>query len=306
MPNRVLLAAAGRPAIQRFITKRSLTKRVADRFVAGESLDDAMRAMSQLGDEGIAGILDYLGENVNTEAQADAAANAYIESLHAISETSSRGHVSVKLTQLGLDASTDGALARMQKICARASEIDSTVAIDMESHEYTDSTIDVYRSLRATQDNVVLCLQAYLKRTLSDIEELLPLDPSIRLCKGAYNEPKQIAYAKEDTQRAYKHGLDLLLRKTSYTAVATHDDSLIEHAKRTLQRSEQRGDLRERKVEFQMLYGVRRQLQRQLVEDGYAVRVYIPFGDQWYPYLMRRLAERPANLRFFLEALAKG
>jgi len=302
MPNRVLLAAAARPGIQRFISRRSITRGVADRFVAGESLDDGMRAVRHLGSMGIAAILDYLGENVSTEAQAEAASDAYIASLEAINTSGSDSHVSVKLTQLGLDASLDKAVARMQKIAAKAAEVGSLVAIDMEAHDYTDATIEVFKRLRASHDNVVLCLQAYLKRTLSDIEELLPLDPSIRLCKGAYNEPSDIAYARADTQRAYKQCLELLLAKTSYTAVATHDDSLIEHT----QRIARHNSLTNERFEFQMLYGVRRQLQTQLLADGYAVRVYIPFGDQWYPYLMRRLAERPANLRFFLEALVKG
>lgn len=302
MPNKLLLAAAERPAIRRFITEHTFTRAVANRFVAGDSLDDAIGVARDLAATGIGAILDLLGENVTSEEQADAAAAAYVRTLDAVQREDGKSHISVKLTQLGLDNGTDGTLERMEKICARAAEVGTVVAIDMESHEYTDQTIDVYDRLRGSYDNLVLCLQAYLKRTPSDVERLLPLRPWIRLCKGAYNEPDEIALSRSATNQAFKDLLVQLIGNSSYTAIATHDEELIRfsegHARRVRIPKEQ--------FEFQMLYGVRRQTQRDLVEAGYRVRVYIPFGDEWYPYLMRRLAERPANVRFFVEALLRG
>jgi proline dehydrogenase len=247
-------------------------------------------------------ILDYLGENVSSEAQADAATAAYRESLVRLSSEGVDCHISIKLTQLGLDLSFESSLDRMKRICSRASEAGTVVAIDMESHEYTDRTIDTYRRLRADHDNVVLCLQAYLRRTPNDVESLLPLDPKIRLCKGAYDEPTEIALGRRQTRAAFRRILQTLLDNCSYTAIATHDEVLVREA---IRRSRRRSVPKSR-FEFQMLFGVRRDLQKQLVSDGFGVRIYVPFGNEWYPYLMRRIAERPANLRFFLEALARG
>lgn len=296
MPNKLLLLAAERPALKQFITRRHLTRRVAERFVAGDLLADGLRAATALNKAGIGGILDYLGENVSTEAQADDAARAYLESLQAISAAGLDAHVSVKLTQLGLDQDFDSCHRRMEKILAKAAEVSTVVAIDMESHIYTDATIDTYRRLRSGHDNVVLCLQAYLKRTPRDVASLSHLQPAIRLCKGAYNEHWRIAYRATGTMRCYESVLKTLVEASPYTAVATHDDRLIEASTR----------YPKDRIEFQMLYGVRRDLQSQLAAEGWKVRVYIPFGSEWYPYLVRRLAERPANLRFFVEALLRG
>lgn len=302
MPNRLLLALTERSSIRKLITNRAAIRPVIRRFVAGETIDDGIDAGIRLKTEGIESILDYLGENVTDERQADQAAQLYIEILDRLSRRSPTSHISVKLTQLGLDLSMDHAIERMEKICAKAAEVNTTVAIDMESHEYTDRTIESYRTLRKSFSNLVLCLQAYLRRTEEDVAGLLPIDPSIRLCKGAYNEPKEIGLSRRETREAFVRTLEQLMTNCSYTAVATHDDVLVEE---TLRIS------RERRVppsayEFQMLYGVRRDLQRLLADQDYAVRVYIPFGDEWYAYLMRRLAERPANLRLFLEALLRG
>lgn len=302
VPNKLLLALAERPSVQEFLTRRHLTRAVVDRFVAGDRLEDAITAARQLGVEGIRAILDYLGENVTLEAQAGTAADAYLESLNALARADLDAHISVKLTQLGLSLSFDRSLERMEKICARAAEVGTFVAIDMESHAHTERTIETYRRLRASHDNVVLCLQAYLKRTAADVESLLPLAPAIRLCKGAYDEPREIAFGPRATRASFRKLLATLLESCPYTAVATHDESLIDEAKRL-------AELRKippERYEFQLLYGVRRDLQTQLVADGYRVRIYVPFGDQWYPYLIRRLAERPANLRFFLAALLRG
>ena len=283
------------------MTRHASTRKVAYRFVAGDSLDDGISAAKQLASEGITSILDYLGENVATEPQAEAAASAYLRCLDRPAQ-SIGAHVSVKLTQLGLDQSRDGCIRRMRQLCDKAEDSATWVAIDMESHEYTDATIDVFRALRQHHVNVVLCLQAYLHRTLGDIQNLLPLEPAIRLCKGAYNEPKEMTFNKRETRAAYLECLGLLLESSPYTAIATHDEGLIRAALTMVANR----SIDESRFEFQMLYGVRRKLQANLVADGHRVRVYVPFGDEWYPYLMRRLAERPANLRFFIESLARG
>lgn len=299
MPNRMLLAAAEKDSIRRFITGHSFTRAVADRFVAGDTLDEAVTAMSALGSQGIGAILDYLGENVTTSEQADDAAQRYLDCLDV---APARGaHVSVKLTQLGLDLSQQGCIERMRSLCERAERAGTFVAIDMESHVYTDKTLEVYEQLRQKHDRLVLCLQAYLKRTQKDIARLLPLEPSIRLCKGAYNEPKELAFRRGKTRDAFMRSLRQLIEGGAYVAIATHDQKLIDFSLELM------GGIgaSDRRYEFQMLYGVRPGLQEQLVAEGHQVRVYIPFGDQWYPYLMRRLAERPANLRFFLEAMLR-
>jgi len=302
MPNRLLLAAARRENLKRFITNHRFTRSVARRFVAGDTLDDAMAACKDLESLGITAILDYLGENVASETQVDAATSAYLASLDRIADAGLDAHISVKPTQLGLNLGPDVCILRLRKIADAALATGSVVAIDMESHEFTDGTIDSYAKLRETHDNVVLCLQAYLKRTRSDVSKLLYLKPSIRLCKGAYDEPGEISLGRDATRASFKELLATLLASSDYTAVATHDDTLIAEAIELAGKWK----LDPSQFEFQMLYGVRRTLQSELVKAGYRVRVYVPFGTQWYPYLMRRLAERPANLRFFAEALIRG
>lgn len=302
MPNRLLLALARRPGVRSFITRRKLTRSVVDRFVAGETLEDGLRVAKELKAGGAKTILDYLGENVGSEEQADLAASAYLESLDRIATEAPNCHISIKLTQLGLDLSFENSLQRMGEITSRAEQVGTVVAIDMESHDYTDRTIEAYRQLRARHNNLVLCLQAYLKRTRNDVESLMSLDPKIRLCKGAYDEPDEIAFGRRQTRRVFREILEMLLANCSYTAVATHDDVLIKEATHIAKRRYLSGS----SFEFQMLYGVRRELQDRLASEGHAMRVYVPFGEAWYAYLMRRLAERPANLRFFIEALARG
>jgi proline dehydrogenase len=302
MPNRFLLAASRSKKLQDLVVSRKLTRTVAERFVAGKTLEDGMAAARKLRTKGVSAILDYLGEHVSGTDQADLAAAHYLRSLYAIAASHLDCHISVKLTQVGLDISFEDTLDRMKQICSKALDVGAVVAIDMESREYTDRTIETYRRLRSDFDNVVLCLQAYLKRTQADVESLMPLVPAIRICKGAYDEPDEIALDRRQTQEAFKKILSTLLPACPYTAVATHDDVLVGEAIKLAKNKH----IPVSNFEFQMLYGVRRELQRKLILRGYQVRVYIPFGDQWYPYLMRRLAERPANLRFFLEAVARG
>ena len=302
MPNRPLLRLAAHDGVRRLVTSTSLTRRVVERFVAGETLADGIAAAARLNGERMGAILDYLGENVATEAQADQAAAAYLASLAAIGRSGIDAHVSVKLTQLGLDLSFDAALARLREICAAAATARTRVAIDMENHDYTDRTIEAYRIVHGEFDHTVLALQAYLKRTEADVEGLAALRPAIRLVKGAYDEPKDIAYGPWKTRDAFRRLLKLLLEHTPYTGVATHDELMIKEAIRFARRK----DIPSDRFEFQMLYGVRRDLQERLAAEGYGIRIYVPFGEAWYPYLMRRIAERPANLRLFAEAVLRG
>jgi proline dehydrogenase len=302
MPNRLLLRLAALDGVRRLVTSASLTRPVVERFVAGETLPEAMAAAGRLKENGMGAILDYLGENVTSDAQADQAAAAYLDSLAAIAAAGIDTHVSVKLTQLGLDLSFDAAVARLREICAAATGARTRVAIDMERHTYTDRTIEAYRIVRTEFDHPVLALQAYLKRTEADVEALAPLRPAISLVKGAYDEPKDIAYGPWKTRDAFRRLLKPLLEHNPYTGVATHDELMIKEAIRFARRK----DIPLDRFEFQMLYGVRRDLQVRLTAEGYGVRVYVPFGEAWYAYLMRRMAERPANLRLFAEAVLRG
>jgi proline dehydrogenase len=302
MPNRLLLTAAELPFVRRLIVGNSLTRPVVERFVAGETLDDGIRAARELAGEGTLAILDYLGEMVGSAEQADAAAALYLESLDRIGREGIDVHVAVKLSQLGLDISPEATTGRVERLAAAAQTAGSKLAIDMESHDYTDRTIAVYRDLCASHAGLVLCVQAYLRRTEADVAALLPLRPSLRICKGAYREPRELVFDAEDTRRSFVALLESTLGECPYVAVATHDEALVGEALAIVSR---RG-LPVDRFEFQMLYGVRRELQLRLARQGFRVRAYVPFGDQWYPYLMRRLAERPANLRLFAEALLRG
>jgi proline dehydrogenase len=305
MPNRLLLTAAELPFVRRLIMANPLTRPVVERFVAGETLDDGIRVAHELQAAGTLTILDYLGEMVGSEEQADAAEALYLRVLERIGSERPGGldaHVAVKLTQLGLGLSQEAAAGRVDRLATAASAAGSKLAIDMESHEHTDRTIDVYRQVRGAHDDVVLCLQAYLRRTAADVAALLPLEPSLRICKGAYAEPRDLVLDADETRRSYVSLLEATLGECPYVAVATHDDEMVEAALAIVSR---RG-LPPDRFEFQMLYGVRRELQVHLASQGWRVRAYVPFGDQWYPYLMRRLAERPANLRLFVEALLRG
>jgi proline dehydrogenase len=302
MPNRLLLAAAELPFVRRLIVANAFTRPVVERFVAGETLDDGIRAARELEAQGTLAILDYLGEMVGSEEQADAAAGLYLEALRRIGAEGMDVHVAVKLTQLGLDLSVPATAERVARLAEAAASAGSRVAIDMESHEYTDRTIEVYRELRRGHADAVLCLQAYLKRTEADVAALLPLEPSLRICKGAYREPRDLVLDGEETRSSFVSLLEATLGECPYVAVATHDEDLVQAALAIVSRRA----LPAGRFEFQMLYGVRRELQVRLATEGWRVRAYVPFGDQWYPYLMRRLAERPANLRLFAEALLRG
>lgn len=266
------------------------------RFVAGETLDDGLAAGHRLQRQGMAVILDHLGENVTTEGQARAATDAYVaaaEALHA--DPALDGAISVKLTQLGLDISDDLCLENFHRVLNTAGS--TLVMIDMESHEYVERALDVYGELHDAHDRFGVCLQAYLRRTAQDVFDL-PSGAIVRLVKGAYLEPPEVAFpTREEVSGSFRSLFATLVARGCIVHVATHDARLIDGARRQAVPRE--------RLEYQMLYGIRTDLQRVLLADGLPVRIYVPYGTEWYPYLTRRLAERPANLWFFLSNLTR-
>lgn len=292
-----LLYLSNQPRVFRFVRNNRLAKRFARRFVAGEALDDALGAVRALNDKGITASLDLLGESVTNEREARAAGTAYVAMLDRIHAQGVDANVSVKLTAMGLDISEDLCVDIMHDVLGRAQSLDSFVRLDMESTAYTERTLRLFedRLYPTYKDHVGIVLQSYLYRTASDVERAIQLQCRVRLCKGAYKEPASLAFPqKRDVDANYLKCMQALLEHGNYPGIATHDPELIEAARRFV--TERRID--RSRFEFQMLYGVRRDLQEQLVRDGYRMRVYVPFGTQWYPYLMRRLAERPANVAF--------
>jgi proline dehydrogenase len=292
-----LLYLSDQKQIFRFVRNNKLAKSFANRFVAGETLETALAAVSRLNARGITASLDLLGESVHNEAEARVAGQAYVNMLDRIYERRLDANVSVKLTAMGLDISEDLCVATMHKILQRAREYRSFVRIDMESSEYTQRTLDLFeqRLYPAYRENVGIVLQSYLYRTFADVERANQLKARVRICKGAYKEPETVAYpAKKDVDSNYVRCMHALMEHGNYPGIATHDEAILREAKRFAKEKQIVAD----RFEFQMLYGVRRDLQDKLVREGYRMRVYVPFGTQWYPYLMRRLAERPANVAF--------
>ncbi|MDE3160659.1 MAG: proline dehydrogenase family protein [Acidobacteriota bacterium] len=282
--------------LRRWVETSRLAQRLSARFVAGPTLDDALRVGRRINNEGIVLTLDHLGESVTSLGEAAQARDVYLRALTAIHEHGVRGNVSLKLTQFGLDLSADACRANVAQLVERAASLTGFVRIDMESSEYTDRTLGLVEDLYAQYGSVGTVIQAYLYRSRKDIERLCARRIRVRLCKGAYLEPASVAFArKADVDRNYLDLMRLLLDQSDQPAIATHDERIIDQTKAYAAR---KGIGRDR-FEFQMLYGIRRDLQRRLVAEGYRLRLYVPFGKTWYPYLMRRLAERPANL-FFL------
>lgn len=279
--------------------------RVARRFVAGETLDDAIQAVRVLNGKGILVSLDHLGENVHTEQDADRAAQAYLDLLDRIAASGVKSNVSLKLTQLGLDVSEDVCVGNMRRILQRAKDTNNFVRIDMEGSAYTERTLRIFHTLREEYSfkNVGVVVQAYLYRTEKDVRELAAEGANIRLCKGAYKEPPEAAFpVKADVDQNYIKLMQIYLTgdsraKGAYVGVATHDDNMINATKEYASLNKIGLD----QFEFQMLYGIRPQAQEQLVGEGYKMRVYVPYGKEWYPYFMRRLAERPANVWFLMK-----
>jgi len=291
-----LLYLSDQPQIFRFVRNNKVAKSFANRFVAGETLETALAAVTKLNARGITASLDLLGESVHNEAEARAAGQAYVNMLDRIHERKADANVSVKLTAMGLDISEDLCVSIMHKILQRARDYHSFVRIDMEGSEYTQRTIDLFERLYpAYRENVGIVLQSYLYRTFADVEHANLIRARVRICKGAYKEPETVAYPdKKDVDASYVRCIHALMQYGNYPGIATHDEAILKEAKRFANANQISSD----RFEFQMLYGVRRDLQDQLVREGYRMRVYVPFGTQWYPYLMRRLAERPANVAF--------
>jgi proline dehydrogenase len=292
-----LLRVAAHPWFRSLATDTLPGRSVAKRFVAGSSLEDAMRVARELDRYRMLSMLDHLGENVQTADQADQAARDYLDAFDAIAAAPSLDcAASIKLTQLGLDDSVEACMARVSPVLSAATDTGALVMIDMESHPYVDDTLEVLRRAHALYPKTGVCLQAYLKRTVTDIFEL-PAGVRVRLVKGAYLEPPDVVYtAKDEVDQRWAELFTTLFARGHSIDAATHDPSLVEGVRRVVEGSGEGWS----RVEFQMLYGVRRDLQAKLAQQGYPLRVYIPYGTDWYPYLTRRLAERPANLWFFL------
>jgi proline dehydrogenase len=292
-----LLYLSNQPQVFRFVRNNSFAKKFASRFVAGETLDEALAATKALNVKGLTASLDLLGESVTNEAEAREARDAYIEMLSRIHDQNLNANVSVKLTAMGLDISEDLCVSIMQDVLTRAQQVNSFVRLDMEGSAYTERTLRMFydRLYPSFKPNVGIVLQSYLYRTKDDILKANDARARVRICKGAYKEPPTVAFQeKAEVDRSYIECMQQLLTNGHYPGIATHDPKIIDATKAFAKANNIPTD----RYEFQMLYGVRRDLQEQLVAEGYRMRVYVPFGTQWYPYLMRRLAERPANVAF--------
>lgn len=295
-----VLGVVRQPRVQRFVVEHALVRPLRERFVAGETLDQAVVVARELAAAGFRLSLDHLGEEVATPEAAERAVADYL----AVVETIAREHlpsgISIKLTQLGLAQDRVACQARLERLLAAARDAGVFVRVDMESSAYTQVTLDLVRAVWPRYRNVGVVLQAYLYRTAHDLREVLAQGISVRLCKGAYAEPPAVAYpSKAAVDANYARLLRTLLAAEPYAAIATHDEALIARAQALAAQFHRPRD----RFEFQLLYGVRRDLQRRLLKQGYRVRIYLPYGAEWYPYLTRRLAERPANLLFLLRAL---
>lgn len=302
LSRRLILGIGNRPKFRRQITEGS-GRRVARRFVAGETLDEALAVARTLNAAGFLVSLDALGESVTDATHASAATELYVETLRRIGAGGVRSEISVKPTQLGLDIDEDVCRRNLERIVAAAAEVGTTVTIDMEGRDTTERTLALACDLaRAYPDRVGVALQAYLHRSRADLSRLLEARVRIRLCKGAYKEPRSAALRKrEEISAAFASLATTLLEGPSYAMVATHDPTLTTLVEREAKARNLAGE----RFEFQMLYGVHRKLQKKLLANGHRVRIYVPFGAEWYPYLLRRIAERPSNLRFVLAALLR-
>jgi len=299
----LLLELAKSNRLRRWITTNGATRRMAHRFVPGEELAPAIEAARACNKSGMTVSLDHLGENVVTREDAERARASYMEALDEIAAAGVEGNVSLKLTHLGLDLGEEFCAEQLRLVTRRAGEFGNFVRVDMEGSAYTDRTLHMVKQARAETAAVGTVIQAYLYRSEEDIRDLLEIGCRIRLVKGAYKEPAKIAYPrKKDVDANFIKLMKILLPSGIYHALATHDPEMIEAAIRFA--AEQ--DITKDKFEFQMLYGIRTDLQSRLVRQGYRVRVYIPFGQDWFPYFMRRLAERPANLLFFARNFLRG
>ena len=280
-----------------------MARRLAARFVAGDTFADGLEAGRRINRENIAVTFDRLGESVTSLAEAEVSRDEYLNVLEEISHHHLDANVSIKLTQFGMDISEQACRANAEQLVRRARDRDGFVRIDMESSEYTERTLRIVSDLHARYETVGTVIQAYLRRSEKDIETLCRQGIRVRLCKGAYLEPAEVAFqAKSEVDRHFVHLMRILLAAGTYPAIATHDERIIQTAKDFASARNLSPD----SFEFQMLYGIRRDLQRRLVAEGYRLRLYVPFGKAWYPYFMRRLAERPANVLFLARNLLRG
>ena len=298
-----MLYLARQDTIRQFVMHNAAARKMARRFVGGETLDEAIAVTHALNGEHISVSLDHLGENVSDTSEAEATAKGYIEILDRIATEGAEANISVKLTALGLDIDYDLCHENLTRVLSRARDLGVFVRVDMEGSDYTQRTLDLVTELHPSFPVVGTVIQSCLYRTPKDAELLIERGIRIRLVKGAYLEPETIAYPKKaDVDAAYLLILYELLERGVYPAIATHDENIISD---TIQFAQSHGIPRPR-FEFQMLYGIRRDLQERLAGEGYNVRVYVPFGTQWYPYLTRRMAERPANLMFVAGNALRG
>jgi proline dehydrogenase len=302
MMRRVIFAAADDPRVRRFVRAHGM-RLGASRFVAGETLDDCVAVLRRLNEQGLAANTTLLGEGVRDEGETQGVVAAYEDVIARLAAERLRANVALKLTHLGLELAEELAYTNVKRLVEAAESVDSFIRIDMEQSAFLEATLRIYRRLREDGlERVGTVLQSYLYRSENDLAELLPLRPNLRIVKGAYLEPPEIAYPhKADVDAAYERMLEAAMLGEGYTALATHDERLIEHA---LRFATDHGIARDR-FELQMLYGVRPRLQLELARRGYTVRVATPYGPEWYPYLMRRLGERPANALFFLRNLVR-
>lgn len=287
--------------LRRFSEHSAIGRKLSSRFVAGLTIEEALRAAAAVQNQGMFITLDSLGESVTTEEEAQAAAAIYHQLLDAISQRGLKANISVKLTQMGIDLSPQLATHIVESLVDHARRTHNFVRIDMEGSEHTDITLKLVNNLHSRPEfaaHIGIVLQAYLHRTRNDAEQLVRDGIRIRLCKGAYKEPAEIAFPdKSEVDSSYVSLTKFLLSSGVYHGLATHDEKMVEAAKAYAKEK----NIPPASFEFQMLYGIRRDLQQQLIKDGYNVRVYIPFGNEWYPYFMRRLAERPANVIFLMK-----
>ena len=300
-----LIYLSQKEGLKDFAARFRLFKKLTTRFVAGETIEEAVAAIREINRDNCSASFDHLNESVANAAEADGEVREYLRILDQIDQTKIDSNISIKLTQFGLELDPELAYRNARTVVAEAARRGHFVRVDMESSAVTQVTIDIFKRLRAEfgLNDVGIVLQSYLRRTYDDAVDLLKIPARIRICKGAYMEPPEVAFPdKQDTDKNYLRVMELLLKSGTYHGIATHDPKMIEGTLRFVKQEK----IPKETFEFQMLYGVRRDLQRQLAREGFNMRVYVPYGKHWYPYFMRRLAERPANIWFVLKNLLKG
>jgi len=298
-----LLYLSGQPSLRRWTETSSLADRMTKRFVAGQTLDDELSVCQRLNRENILATVDYLGENVRSLDEAQQSRDTYLRAQQEIHARSIGATVSIKLTQFGLDFSREACLANVEPLVSQAKEMGSRVEIDMEASAYVDRTLDIVCQLHDRYGCVRAVIQSYLFRSEKDVEMLNGRKIPIRLCKGAYKEPPEVAFPKKtDVDAAYVRLMEKMLSSGTDPAIASHDEKIVRLAQRYIQEK----NIAQDRFEFQMLFGIRRDLQKELVAAGYRLRLYVPYGNAWYPYFMRRLAERPANVLFLARNLMRS